>query len=62
MYNMSHTDWDIDQAAKVARKLACENFAAGKPYENPYSKSDVMHFTYETAWHRAEREAREGSM
>jgi len=55
---MTHTDYDIEQAARVARRLARENFAAGKAYENPYSPTDVIHFTYETEWKWAEREAR----
>lgn len=54
---MTHTDWDIEQAARVARNLARENFAAGKPYENPYSEHDVMHHTYRAEWAWAEREA-----
>ena len=50
MFYRNQTDYDIDQAAKVARKLARENFAAGKPYENPYSKGDVIHYAYELEW------------
>lgn len=52
MYNMSHTDYDIEMAAQKARKLARENFEAGKPYENPYSTGDVIHYTYASEWYR----------
>lgn len=57
---MTQTDFDIEAAGRVARRLARENFAAGKAYENPYSRSDVIHFTYESEWLWAERDAREG--
>lgn len=47
---MNQTDYDIDQAAKKAAALAKENYLAGKTYENPYDKTDVIHFTYESTW------------
>lgn len=47
---MNHTDYDIDQAAKRAAKLAKENYLAGKNYENPYSETDVIHFSYQSTW------------
>ena len=57
---MSHTYYDIEMAGRKAREKAREDFAAGKPYENPYSPTDVIHFTYETEWKWAERDAHEG--
>lgn len=50
MYNMSHTDYDIEMAAQKARERAREDFEAGKPYENPYSEWDVIHYSYAAAW------------
>lgn len=48
----SLTDLAIEAAGRKAEALARENFEAGKPYENPYSTGDVIHYTYESTWNR----------
>lgn len=47
---MTQTDYDIQEAARKARERALQDFYAGKAYENPYSPSDVVHYTYEMQW------------
>lgn len=50
MFYYSQTDYDIEMAGRKARERAREDFYSGKSYENPYSPSDVIHYTYEMEW------------
>ncbi len=50
MFYRTQTDYDIEAAGREARKRAREDFEAGKPYENPYSRTNVIHFDYEMEW------------
>ena len=51
MFYRTQTDYDIEMSGRKARERAREDFAAGKEYENPYDKCDVIHYTYEMEWH-----------